>query len=302
MLKEKTVLFLSTGVVSYDCNKNIYYPLTKIFKKVINYTYIEKDINLANKEIIGIIDSNKIDYVLYMTYRNEVKFATLDYINSLGIKTIAINPDDHWKFNEYSKDVAKHLSCSLTTDKNCIKKYEDMGCKSILFQWGSDPDYYVYDNTVTKIYDVSFVGQIYGKRGNNLKYIGKHIKIECFGRGTINGFIKFEDMINIYNQSKVNLHYVGSSEGWHLKQIKNSTFGIPMCGGFLLTEYFDGLEDYFKIGEEVESFITNEEAVDKIKYYLKHNNKRKRIALAGRERVLKDHTYELIFKRVFESV
>jgi len=97
MLNEKTILFLSTGATYMDQTKTLWYPLTKIFKKAINYIYYGKTIKTINNDILNIINNNKIDYVLYLTYKNEVYYSTLDYINSLGIKTLALNPDDHHK-------------------------------------------------------------------------------------------------------------------------------------------------------------------------------------------------------------
>ena len=45
-----------------------------------------------------------------------------------------------------------------------------------------------------------------------------------------------------------------------------------------------------------------EEAIDKIRYYLKHSNERKKIAIAGYERVMRDYRQEYVYKNFFDWV
>ena len=66
-------------------------------------------------------------------------------------------------------------------------------------------------------------------------------------------------------------------------------FDVLYCGGFLLTDYREDLDGLFEVGKELEVFRTDAELVDKVRYYLDHEEERNRIAQAGRERVLKEH-------------
>jgi spore maturation protein CgeB len=62
------------------------------------------------------------------------------------------------------------------------------------------------------------------------------------------------------------------------------TFEIPACGTFLLAERTDEHLQYFKEGEEAEFFGCFEEMQDKIKYYLKNDELRRKIARQGMDR------------------
>jgi len=42
--------------------------------------------------------------------------------------------------------------------------------------------------------------------------------------------------------------------------------------------------------------------IDKIKYYLEHNEERKAVAKAGYERTFRDHTYEKRFNEIFKII
>ncbi|MCP3965754.1 MAG: glycosyltransferase family 1 protein [Lentisphaerae bacterium] len=64
-------------------------------------------------------------------------------------------------------------------------------------------------------------------------------------------------------------------------QYTRRTFEIPACGAFLLAERTPVMQQLYEEGKEAEYFETPEEFVEKCKYYLKHENKRRQISKAG---------------------
>ena len=65
-------------------------------------------------------------------------------------------------------------------------------------------------------------------------------------------------------------------------------FEIPAAGTFMLAEYSDDLANLFGEDKEAAYFRNKEELIQKIKFYLEHDDLRKKIAKAGLERLLKD--------------
>jgi len=66
-------------------------------------------------------------------------------------------------------------------------------------------------------------------------------------------------------------------------------FEATGVGTFLLTEHYGNLGEYFEVGREIETFRDAEEMIDKIRFYLRHDALRERIARNGQERCLREH-------------
>ncbi len=102
----------------------------------------------------------------------------------------------------------------------------------------------------------------------------------------------------------VKLYYdpIQDAELGQHSQIKGRNFEVPGCSGFLLTNLADNLADYYDVDQEVVCFDSQRDMIDKIRYYLAHEKERMRIADAGYQRTLLDHTYEKRFREVFSKL
>jgi spore maturation protein CgeB len=65
-------------------------------------------------------------------------------------------------------------------------------------------------------------------------------------------------------------------------------FEVPAAGAFLLSQYSGDLATLFTEGKEIAFFRNAAELVEKIRHYLAHDDERRAIARAGRERVQRD--------------
>lgn len=85
------------------------------------------------------------------------------------------------------------------------------------------------------------------------------------------------------------------------RQIKGRVFEVPACGGFLLTQPAEDLHEYLEPGVDCATFESVDDLVDRVRYYLAHDNERRAIAERGYQRTLAEHTYEKRFEAIFEQ-
>jgi len=86
------------------------------------------------------------------------------------------------------------------------------------------------------------------------------------------------------------------------KYLSNRVFAVLGCGGFYLGRRSPGLSSVFEVGKEVETFDSLDDLLEKIRFYLEHEDKRRQIALAGQNKVLHNYGYKQQMHKIFEWV
>jgi hypothetical protein len=115
-----------------------------------------------------------------------------------------------------------------------------------------------------------------------------------------------DEMIQMYSRSQISLGFsiVGNShlENMPLTQIRLRDFEAPMSGALYLTEYSEGIEELYELDREIAVFRTKEELADKVRFYLGHPAEAQKVRTAGRERALRQHTWQQRFRDLFNQV
>ena len=311
----------------------IYFP----FDEIMNTIGREE----MNKKLLETVYNEKPNLSFFFLFTDEITKETIKEItDKSGSITFNWFADDHWRFDIFSKYWAPFFHWVSTTDSKAPEKYYKSGYKNIIkTQWACNHFLYKSTNGGDFKHDVSFVGQPHSNRKQMAAKLSKNgINVECWGKGWPNGRISQDKMVEIFSTSRINLNLPKASNYLNIKsvgkiflsrrsngeftinnpklwkdnfkfllgnqreQIKGRNFEIPGCGGFLLTGDADNLSDYYKDGEEIVIFKNDQDMIEKIKYYLAHEDKRKKIANAGHKRTLKDHTYEERFREIFKIV
>ena len=291
---------------SYEEN-NFFHSLLNMGHRVIKFDFME----LTDK--FGRTIMNKMLYEVALRYNPDVVFTALytDQFDQEILKRIAselkINTfnwffDDVWRFDLYTRYWAHCFTWVATTHKNAIQKYHDIGYTNVIVTQFACNHFLCKRLPLEKIYDVTFIGQPHGDRKDiisNLK--AANINVQVWGQGWPTGRVTQAEMIRIFNQSKINLNLTKTSFGM-VDQIKGRDFEIPGCGGFLITGYSDEIQDYFEIDDEIVCYKDVDDLIDNVRYYLRHDSSREKIAHAGYERTLREHTYEKRFSTIFEKI
>jgi spore maturation protein CgeB len=223
--------------------------------------------------------------------------------------------DDHWRFDRYSRHWAAAFNWVSTTAACAMPWYAEAGIKNVIkTQWACN--HFLYRKLdLPLLYDVSFVGRVYGKRVKLIERLRKKgLRVLVRGKGWPEGRATQEEMIQIFNQSRINLNFSASAKevNWFKhkflgrrrppKQIKGRNFEIPGCGGFMLTDDADNLSDYYAPDKEIALFHDDSDLLTKIVYYLDHETERAQIALAGYQRTIREHTYAQRFAELFQHM
>ena len=142
--------------------------------------------------------------------------------------------------------------------------------------------------------DVAWVAWYYPDRGRIAQALDG-VDLKIWGRnwpGRLaegDRFVKDAVAAKIYSATKIGLnsHSNQSRQGG----LNTRSFELLSTGTFELTDAVEGMEELLEPGREVAVYHSPEEARDRVRYYLKHPDERERMARAGRERVLSQHTF-----------
>lgn len=98
--------------------------------------------------------------------------------------------------------------------------------------------------------------------------------------------VRFDEYVSLYQRAKIgiNVHNRGDYTvgGYRL-------FDLPANGVMQISDGGRFLQDFFSVGNEIGIYSSELELIDKIKYYLVHDEARERIALNGFMRVRRDY-------------
>lgn len=108
-----------------------------------------------------------------------------------------------------------------------------------------------------------------------------------------------EEMPQIFRNSKINLNIT----------LRSILSGIPLrcldimgAGGFLLSNYQPELAEFFTDGKDMVMYTSRQDLLDKIHYYLSHDEERIAIATNGRQKIRNNFSYDIIIDEILDIV
>ncbi len=193
--------------------------------------------------------------------------------------------DTHLGF-DHRFETAKKFDHVFCAQKQAVIDFEKAGVKAdwlphAFEPWayhdieGGSPVPFYY---ASKDYDVSFVGHVNSQ--NRVEFLDRMFREFpnfFFGQR------RFQDVARVFCKSKIVLN-IAMKEDTNMR-----CFEVMGSGSFLLTDYVPYIEELFEDGKHCVFYRSLDEAVDKAKYYLKHDTEREKIAQAGFEEVMKKH-------------
>lgn len=107
------------------------------------------------------------------------------------------------------------------------------------------------------------------------------------------------EMYKVFYASKINLNMTlrGIETG-----LPQRIFDIMSVGGFVMSNWQEEIGELFDIDKDIVVYHSVDEYLDKVKYYLDHENERVRVGVNGYMRVRDNYTYPIILKQMLDFV
>lgn len=261
-------------------------------------------IKMLSKRLVRLCQKEK-PQILLTTKGITISKEALLRMKELGVKTVNWHLENIYfgDYYKWFKKIAPHYDLFIKMDSSKIA-----GIDTGYLPVAVNPNHYQIEPNEQErqkyACDICFVGSHYPDRERLLSSLTR-FDLKIFGNAAwqksslrnsyCGGPLSLVETAKVFKCAKISLNF-------HVKPdtcrgINLRAFEIPAAGGFELSDYRPDAENLFLLGQEIEMYKNEKELVEKAKFFLAHDDLRKKIAQSGQRRILKDHTFD---KRVQE--
>tara|TARA_R100000152_G_C6775997_1_gene204813 strand:- start:1129 stop:1995 length:867 start_codon:yes stop_codon:yes gene_type:complete len=242
--------------------------IKKLGHHVSGYNYRQKAIEMGNtprdNHLLEVVKKNKFDLVLFSKC-NVISLATFQDIKKYA-KTCLWFMDPLVSYNEEMKNKTKVVDYLCCDKENVLQEAQEINNNSFHVYEGYNQDI-DKPRDISKEYDLSFIGNIYGNRQNIINQITHPIKLIS----NAYGFRHPEEV----SKTRINLN-ICTSDG-----ASDRVYKILAAKGFLLTDDWKGREKIFTDKKDLVIYKNVDDLNEKINFYLKNPEKAAIIAENG---------------------
>jgi tetratricopeptide (TPR) repeat protein len=273
-----------------------------------------------NTPRVGLIyDHKRVEAIGHFCLRAMLELATVDHLHPADLGDLVPNScdvyfyvDDGWNY-AWRRDLRPCAYWAIETPLNfarCLRRAEDAdwvfaaqrcGAESLKNAGVADVEWLPLacdplihrPHAVAKSWDICFVGRLIGtERQALVKLLKENFTATYVGRAYS------EEASRIYSGSRTVFNR--SVDG----DLNLRVFEALACGSLLTTDTLEknGLDELFRDGTHLVTYTNGEELLDKVRYYLAHDDLRERIARSGRQEALSRHTFVHRMRRVLDVI
>ena len=221
----------------------------------------------------------------------------------------AVRPYVRLVVGQHAASLPPDRSCApydviLSSLPNQVEHFRRLGIKSEYFAIGFEPAVLHRVGQIDQHYDLSYIGGYAGVHRDRIKVletVAREVPVDCWGYG-VEGLAQASpircryhgeawglDMYRIRAGSRICITGHSTASGQYANNM--SLYEITGMGSLLMTDEKSNLNNLFAVGSEVIAYRDAGDCLEKVRYYLAHEDERAEIARAGQERTLRDHTY-----------
>jgi len=226
-----------------------------------------------------------------------------------------------WKASPFSPKLDwSNVDCVISSHRHFVEEFRQLGLRSELMLPCFEPCILDHLPAGSRDIDVSFVGGLsagwngqYRQRLTMLNHLQRHMPLQIYAmqhrwqrspwplrsfltqayyaplllRLRLHAAVYGLEMFKLMRRTRITLNVHGAAaKGFAGNQ---RMFEATGAGALLLTEAAPNLARLFEPDQEVATYSSKEEALEKINYLLQHETERERIAVAGQQRTLRDY-------------
>lgn len=287
------------------CNLATY---TKFYFDEYFYNHQKK----CDAELINLCKSLKPDFLFFAYYNNhEPSLGTLKFIrNRLKIPIVII----WWEVYGIEDLAAGFVDLNIVCHSTAIKrsKYPE----KYLQMWiPHDPTLY-YNPELERTIPVSFLGSAakgvpqYSERWKSIEALKSNgINVSHMG-GASKGeaYLAEEDYAKIHQTSKIALSF-GQGRDWDYRSTgeiiphtKARIFEVTLCGAMLMDNLCSETNLWFEPYHDYVPFKSEQDLIEKTKYYLENEDEREIIARNGHQKAIQNYTGKRFWETVLSKV
>lgn len=277
-------------------------------KDILWANYVE----MVSQVLIEAVNEKPIDVLVCMA-QAPISNRALTELRKRGVITVLWFMEDYLRFT-YWRDVSKYYDFVFTIQKGeCEELIRKAGAGEVHYlPMAADPGIHIPLSLSPQEREqwgsrVSFVGAGYHNRQQMFAALAEYpFKIWGTEWPECKPFDKLvqaqgrrlspEEYVKIFNATDINLNLHSSTERDGVDPfgdfVNPRTFELAACEAFQLVDERSHLNELYTPGEELVTFSSLPDLKDKMHYYLDRPEERRRISRKGRERTLRDHTYE----------
>lgn len=272
----------------------------------------------AEQDVANLAEQIKPDLVLVLL-GDTFPINQVNALRALGIKTAVWFTDDPY-YTDVTSKIAPFYQYVFTQEISCVPFYQLLGCSQVhylplavntkVFHFNRKNDSFLFDvcfmgtawNDRISLFDqiAPFLSKknalIVGPNWNRMKnyhLLSDKIRLEVLSPEVSAFFINHSKIvINNHRSYDDNTVFSKNSNKLPALSINPRTFEISACCAFQISDIRQRLKCYFEQGKEIETYSSHSELMEKIDYYLEHEDERNLIARRGHCKSLKYHSYE----------
>lgn len=282
---------------------------------VYEYDYIEQFTKLGKQAMILDLQTKMrhIEPTVFLSQLHngaQINSDDISLLRKMWPDTFFVNWNgDFWPDNLLSEDglkLAKSFNLQLGINRDAIQQQRQSGVNTQYWQIGYEPDGVGFKPDT--FCDVVFLASGYSAARQTL--VSRLRKLSCtfhlYGPGWREGsqgvtIYDFKAGCKIYQGAKIS---IGDSQWPDTGFVSNRVFQALAAGGAALAhQWFKDMDKLGLVdGETCINWHTFEELETKIKYYLSHEDERKRIADNGQKMCLERHSFDVRVKELLEMI